>query len=692
MAGLRIGGLASGMDIDQIVGDLMKAQRVPLDKLVQKKTTFEWQRDSYRSINTKLKSFDTYLVDNFLISSNFNKKKAESSNSNLVNATATGSASSNLSIEGVSQLASAARQIGNTISTSNGGTVSGATKMGELSGFTGDTSISLKAIQADGTLAKEATKIDISASDTIDQVVKKINESNAGVSALFENGKLSITAKNTGDLKGEAEVQVVDGENVFNALGMTEARNLATGGTNAVFQVNGISTERASNTFNLAGYNVTLQSTFNVKNTLEQQVIKLQEAKTMAAQDVINAISARDASKVAAEAQQSTFDGIYTPLTTEQKNTYQLLVTDKTSLRNALANISETDFSTFKGLVESEDGKINNAAIDAAEISDDAKKMLKSLSDGERSQLRDLENAEFNLYGSVAKEEIKLEISNKQKVQAEQDLVTKEQKKIQLDAEYDSIVEKNNNTPQDSNVSSVQLKSSTDIDSMVDKVKEFVTKYNELISGMNDSLKEKKYRDYPPLTDEQRKDMSESEQKLWDEKAKSGLLRSDSIVSNGLSNMRNSIYGKVGNEDNIIDTLAEMGITTSNIYSDGGKLVINDEKLRKALTENPDQVVKTITSSGTKTETEDSRGIVKRLRDSMKDLTTNIETKAGKASSTDQQYSIGKSLIDTNTRITNFQRRLEDMEARYWKQFTAMETAINKANSQSGYLSQFGQS
>ena len=36
MAGLRISGLASGMDIDSIVSDLMKAERMPLDKITSK--------------------------------------------------------------------------------------------------------------------------------------------------------------------------------------------------------------------------------------------------------------------------------------------------------------------------------------------------------------------------------------------------------------------------------------------------------------------------------------------------------------------------------------------------------------------------------------------------------------------------------------------------------------------------------
>lgn len=506
MAGLRVGGLASGMDIDSIVADLMKAERIPLDKLTAKKTTYEWQRDAFRSVNTKLKTFSDYLLDNFMLSSNFNKKTVSNTNSDLLSATANSSATGTLSIEKVTQLATAARAVGSEVKTTVDTTATGSTKMSEL-GITADTSISLKSIKADGTMS-DAVKIDIKSTDTIDQVVSRINSSNVGVTALFEGGKLSITAKNTGNNKEGEEIQVTEDTNgVFDKLGV-DFNNLIEG-QNAKFTVNGLETERSSNTFTISGYSVTLKSTFNVSGDT---------------------------------------------------------------------------------------------------------------------------------------------------------------------------------------VAPVQLKADTDIDSMVDKVKEFVEKYNDLISGMNDSLKEKKYRDFPPLTDEQRKDMSEKEQELWDEKAKSGLLKNDAIISSGLGDMRNAIYGKVGNGENIIDTLAEMGITTSSIYSDGGKLVIDEDKLKKALTENPDQVVKTLTNSGTKTTGEDTRGIVQRLRDSIKDFTGKIEKKAGKATFTDQQYTIGKSLIDMNNRITNFQRRLEDIETRYWKQFTAMEQAISKANNQSSYLAQFGQS
>ena len=62
MAGLRIGGLASGMDIDGIVSQLMTAERMPLDKIEQKKIYTEWQRDDYRTMNTAIKEFGILLL------------------------------------------------------------------------------------------------------------------------------------------------------------------------------------------------------------------------------------------------------------------------------------------------------------------------------------------------------------------------------------------------------------------------------------------------------------------------------------------------------------------------------------------------------------------------------------------------------------------------------------------------------
>ncbi|RKJ42305.1 hypothetical protein D7X33_35830, partial [Butyricicoccus sp. 1XD8-22] len=80
-------------------------------------------------------------------------------------------------------------------------------------------------------------------------------------------------------------------------------------------------------------------------------------------------------------------------------------------------------------------------------------------------------------------------------------------------------------------VSAVTLTSSTDVDNMVDKIKKFVETYNGLVTTINGKLKESYDRNYPPLTDEQKEDMSEDEIEKWEAKAKTGLLRNDSILT-----------------------------------------------------------------------------------------------------------------------------------------------------------------
>jgi flagellar hook-associated protein 2 len=524
---MRIGGLASGMDIDQLVNDLMKAERIPLNKLYQKKQIFEWQRDAYRDINKKLADFDQYLFDNFMLSSNFYKKTATSSNEAALSVKALSSSYDSTNTMTISQLAAAAT---GTSSDAVGGT--STSTLGSLyAGFTEDTTITIAALQADGTYKEEA--ITFKPTDTIDDVVKKLNQSSLNINAIFDDRtqKLGISTRGTGSAANASAAEVYvksakkadgnDGVDIFATIfkfgstgkdesGAVNVTTLADGGQNAKFTLNGLEMERQSNTFTINGIEYTLK-----------------------------AVTA-------------------TPVT---------------------------------------------------------------------------------------------------------------------------------------------VTSSTDIDGMIAKIEEFVNKYNELIGSLNDKIREKRYRDYPPLTNEQKEEMTEKQIELWEEKAKSGLLRGDSIISNGLSQMRRDLYSRVdGIGTNVIDTLSEFGITTTNEVSNGGKLVIDRDKLRKALESDADKVVKTLTQSGTITKdpgtgqvTSDTRGIVQRLRDTIKGIITNIEKKAGKPTYTENQYSLGLQLRDVEKRISAFQRRVQDIESRYWRQFTAMEKAVSRANQQSAFLmGQFG--
>src|SRR5699024_6940441 len=116
-----------------------------------------------------------------------------------------------------------------------------------------------------------------------------------------------------------------------------------------------------------------------------------------------------------------------------------------------------------------------------------------------------------------------------------------------------------------------------DTQSTVDSIMSFVDKYNEVVEALNETQQEERHRDFPPLTEEQKEDMSEKEIELWEEKAKSGILRGESTISNGLFDMRRSWYAGVetGGE---YTSLTQLGITTSKKYLDGGKLEVDIEK------------------------------------------------------------------------------------------------------------------
>ena len=80
MADMRIGGLASGMDTDQIIKDLMKAERIPLDKLEQKKQYLEWQRDDYRDMNKMMFDFSNLIFDGVMKQGTYTQKTVNQSN------------------------------------------------------------------------------------------------------------------------------------------------------------------------------------------------------------------------------------------------------------------------------------------------------------------------------------------------------------------------------------------------------------------------------------------------------------------------------------------------------------------------------------------------------------------------------------------------------------------------------------
>jgi flagellar hook-associated protein 2 len=222
-----------------------------------------------------------------------------------------------------------------------------------------------------------------------------------------------------------------------------------------------------------------------------------------------------------------------------------------------------------------------------------------------------------------------------------------------------------------------------DTDAVFNKIKEFIEKYNEVLGEINKKLREERFRDYPPLTDEQKKELTDKEIDMWEEKAKSGLLKNDDLLNSAIYGMRRVMYSNVDILDEF-SNLMELGIKTLD-YKSEGALEVNDAKLREAIEKDIDSVMRLFTN---KSDVDGEKGIAVRLHEGLSNSIKQVYDRAGASDVLYDGSFLGERIRDMNERIQVFEDRLVKVEERYWRQFTAMEKAISQMNQQSAWLAQ----
>lgn len=230
----------------------------------------------------------------------------------------------------------------------------------------------------------------------------------------------------------------------------------------------------------------------------------------------------------------------------------------------------------------------------------------------------------------------------------------------------------------------VRVAVSHDVDAVVEKIKAFVETYNSTLESITGELYEQRYRDYPPLTDEQKKEMSDREIELWEEKARSGMLRGDQLLSSIYNNIRSVTMARVEGLSGKYTSLSSIGITTGH-YTERGKLHIDETRLREALTNDPEGVMNLFTHSG---ESAGQSGVAVKLYDAVNNAMSRITDKAGSNAALYDNSVLGRDISRLNQSISLAEERLLKLEVRYYRQFTALEQAVNRMNQQSMWLSQ----
>lgn len=178
LSGINFSGLASGLDTETIIAQLMLIQQRPLRRLQVRQAELSARMDIYDKFRAQLGNLQT--AASALASSNaFNLLKVTSSDTSVVTATASPDAAAGIYDIRVSQLAQAHKLLSEPHPSATA----------EL-GVAGSFLINGKVIE-------------VVERDTLSSIASKINSANAGVTASLINGGegqvyLSLTAKETG--------------------------------------------------------------------------------------------------------------------------------------------------------------------------------------------------------------------------------------------------------------------------------------------------------------------------------------------------------------------------------------------------------------------------------------------------------------------------------------------------------------
>ena len=233
----------------------------------------------------------------------------------------------------------------------------------------------------------------------------------------------------------------------------------------------------------------------------------------------------------------------------------------------------------------------------------------------------------------------------------------------------------------------ISITTSTDTQGIYDKIKDFITSYNNIINKMTKLYNADSAGNYEPLTDDEKSEMSDSEIEKWETKIKDSLLRRDSTLSTVMSAMTTAmsggatVNGKTYFLSNFgISTLGYMNAAENeqNAYhidgdEDDENTSGNTDKLMTALNSDPDTVM-----------------------DFMKQMATNLYNAIDKqmtSTTLRSKYSIYNDKEMTTqyknytTTIKEWETKISDKEDYYYKKFSSMESALSKLNSQTSSLS-----
>lgn len=670
---MRMPGLATGMDTDAMIKKMMAAENIKMDKMKQNRQYAQWRQDAYRDIIKDLRDIrNNYFLTgspsdtNLIKSESFTGSSITSSTPNIVTATALPGAANGVSSIVVKQIATGAKINGNKLEKTSGDLTTPVTLSTKLSelGITNESATPGK-FTIDLGNSQTAT-IEVNKDMKVQDLISKI------YSTKIDNTDKTLYSQikvNFSELTGNLSIETRD-------TGSDKTLKIYSGDTKG--------------------------------NNIDENILKsigMPKELTMGLTPRVDVKLSDTADST------TTLASLYGDFGSDTLNF---------NVGGNLIAVGINSGDSIQKVIDSINAKGNlQASFDPT-----SKKLTIGTKDGKNLGISP-GTAPIPLSNTLVGQDAKVEITPSGSNSPVP--VTKSSNNFNIDNITYNIT-KPSEKDASGNYIATTLTTVPDAKKSIDKIKGFVDKYNALVKKITDKIQEKKEYNYKPLTDDQKKDMKEDQIKTWEDKAKQGILKNDGDLQSILFGMRNALTAGV---ESAGISLKEIGIDTYGSFEAAtkpGQLKIDEAKLKDALENRGDQVMKLFTSTVSDADVKDvvdnkfkelypksddmdektkssimvkltqeakfpGTGIFKRIEGliyaSAEKSDGILITKAGYTGSVREfDNTITKQLKEQDKSITEMNKKLATKQERYYQMFARLETAMNKMNAQQSWLTQ----
>lgn len=688
---MRITGLATGLDMDEVIKESMRPYRVKIQQQQQQKEIVEIKQKLYRDVLKDSrefynKYFDVSKSDSIVLSKNWSTIKFESSDSNVVSVSANSEATNkNFTIKGSS-------------ATSTKATLTEGIGEGDK-------------IVVDG---KEFTLSGSTDRERVSNLNKELQKAGIKVSVSYTDFAGNVDGENKKGLVFESTVLGEKG--TFTLGGSVQSVNIeevkGSNATEAKFTGITIKNIRDSKEIKIGDKVISLNLDSSKEYTKDELISELN--KKLEEEKIDFRAKVDEGEKVTLA---STKSGELADLPTLEMTLDDNSIVNGTfeNGRNATPLVKSINLSDVEGKVLfingakielslKEDGSIDNDALNSL-LEEKKLNVSSEIKDGKLSLISKINGEDQSIDVSVVEKPTEGFISVIQGKDA--NIIIEDSKggvythkgdsnTVTLDGvtfKFDGKI------PTDG----IKVTGTKDVAKTKEMVVNFFNDYNKLMEKLNTLTMEKRDRSYSPLTDEQKKEMSESEIKLWNERVEKGQLSRDSDLSRIINSLKSAMTTMV---DGIDINLEDIGIKPVSDYGGvrNGTFAIDENKLTAALEEDPDKVMRLFTATPTDSknltsaEKNNKIGIAQRLKSILYDETMTVSSrllkKAGyEGTTTVTNNELTKSIEKSERKMEDMEKAFSKKEQALYSKYATLETMMNQLNSQQSYLlSQLGMS